>query len=74
MMLLILMQPDAGTFVVFTSFLWVFYREGISYDFIISGLLRLIPFVDHNKIKIGSNFEEFLEKESTIRMAPSISV
>ncbi|MEZ4937809.1 MAG: rod shape-determining protein RodA [Crocinitomicaceae bacterium] len=55
-MLLILLQPDAGTFIVFTSFLWVFYREGISYDFILGSLLRLIPFVDHTRIKVGSNF------------------
>lgn len=55
-MILILLQPDAGTFVVFTSFLWVFYREGISYDFILSFILRLIPFVDHTRIKVGSNF------------------
>ncbi len=55
-MALILLQPDAGTFVVFTSFLWVFYREGISYDFILGFILRLIPFVDHTRIKVGSNF------------------
>lgn len=55
-MILILLQPDAGTFVVFTSFLWVFYREGISYDFLLGYILRLIPFVDHKRIKIGSNF------------------
>lgn len=55
-MILILLQPDAGTFIVFTSFLWVFYREGISYDFILGFILRLIPFVDHTRIKVGSNF------------------
>jgi rod shape determining protein RodA len=55
-MALILLQPDAGTFLVFTSFLWVFYREGISYDFILGFILRLIPFVDHTRIKVGSNF------------------
>lgn len=42
-MALILLQPDAGTFVVFTSFLFVLYREGVSYDPIILGILRLIP-------------------------------
>ena len=31
-MALILLQPDAGTFVVFTSFLFVMYREGVTYD------------------------------------------
>ena len=29
-MVLILLQPDAGTFVVFTSFLFVMYREGVT--------------------------------------------
>ncbi|MGB0915093.1 MAG: rod shape-determining protein RodA [Crocinitomicaceae bacterium] len=42
-MALILLQPDAGTFVVFTSFLFVLYREGVSYDPIIISLLNLIP-------------------------------
>jgi rod shape determining protein RodA len=42
-MALILLQPDAGTFVVFTSFLFVLYREGVSYDPIILGILKLIP-------------------------------
>lgn len=31
-MILILLQPDAGSFVVFTSFLFVMYREGLTYD------------------------------------------
>lgn len=42
-MALILLQPDAGTFVVFTSFLFVLYREGISYDPIIIPILNVIP-------------------------------
>lgn len=42
-MALILMQPDAGTFVVFTAFLFVLYREGISYDTIIIPILNSIP-------------------------------
>lgn len=42
-MVLILMQPDAGTFVVFTSFLFVLYREGVSYDPIILSILKIIP-------------------------------
>jgi rod shape determining protein RodA len=40
---LILMQPDAGTFVVFTAFLFVLYREGVSYDPIILPVLNLLP-------------------------------
>jgi len=42
-MVLILLQPDAGTFVVFTSFLFVLYREGVSYDPIIIPILNAIP-------------------------------
>jgi rod shape determining protein RodA len=37
---LILLQPDAGTFVVFTSFLFVLYREGISFDPWLLGILN----------------------------------
>jgi rod shape determining protein RodA len=40
---LILMQPDAGTFIVFTSFLFVLYREGVSYDPFILPVLNLLP-------------------------------
>lgn len=42
-MALILMQPDAGTFVIFTAFLFVLYREGISYDPIILPVLNILP-------------------------------
>jgi rod shape determining protein RodA len=46
---LILLQPDAGTFVVFTSFLFVMYREGITYDPIVLHLVNLIPGVRFKK-------------------------
>ncbi len=55
-MLLILLQPDAGTFVVFTSFLFVMYREGITYDPIILQLINLIPGVKFKKTWVGSHF------------------
>ena len=42
-MILILLQPDAGTFVVFTAFLFVLYREGISYDPLILPILNAMP-------------------------------
>lgn len=43
-MALILLQPDAGTFVVFTSFLFVLYREGVSFDPWLLGVLnRILP-------------------------------
>jgi rod shape determining protein RodA len=55
-MLLILFQPDAGTFVVFTSFLFVMYREGITYDPIVLQLINLIPGVKFKKTWVGSHF------------------
>jgi len=55
-MALILLQPDAGTFLVFTSFLFVFYREGVSFDpfflFFINKILRL----NYKKTWIGTHF------------------
>lgn len=57
-MVLILLQPDAGTFVVFTSFLFVLYREGISYDPLIVPLLNAIPIkgLHFKKTWIGTHF------------------
>lgn len=55
-MVLILMQPDAGTFVVFTSFLFVMYREGITYDPIVLKLVNLIPGVRFKQTWVGSHF------------------
>ena len=54
--ILILLQPDAGTFVVFTSFLFVMYREGITYDPIVLQLVNLIPGVRFKKTWVGSHF------------------
>jgi len=55
-MVLILLQPDAGTFVVFTSFLFVLYREGISYDPLILGVVNLIPGVNFKQTWVGTHF------------------
>lgn len=55
-MALILLQPDAGTFVVFTSFLFVLYREGITYDPIILSLVNAIPGVKFKQTWVGSHF------------------
>lgn len=55
-MILILLQPDAGTFVVFTSFLFVMYREGITYDPIIVRFINSYPGVRIKSTWIGSNF------------------
>jgi rod shape determining protein RodA len=55
-MLLIAMQPDAGTLVVFTSFLFVIYREGITYDPLIVFFINQFPGARIKKTVIGSNF------------------
>lgn len=55
-MALILLQPDAGTFVVFTSFLFVMYREGITYDPLILKMVNSIPGVKFKQTWVGSHF------------------
>jgi rod shape determining protein RodA len=55
-MALILLQPDAGTFVVFTSFLFVMYREGITYDPLILKVINSIPGVKFKQTWVGSHF------------------
>lgn len=57
-MVLILLQPDAGTFVVFSSFLFVLYREGISYDPVILPIINAVPFniIRFKKTWIGTHF------------------
>lgn len=55
-MALILMQPDAGTFVVFTAFLFVLYREGVTYDPIILKFVNLIPGIKFKQTWVGSHF------------------
>jgi rod shape determining protein RodA len=55
-MVLILLQPDAGTFVVFTSFLFVLYREGISFDPLVLRLTNSIPGVKFKETWVGSHF------------------
>jgi rod shape determining protein RodA len=55
-MVLILLQPDAGTFVVFTSFLFVMYREGVTYDPIVLKVVNLIPGIKFKQTWVGSHF------------------
>jgi len=55
-MVLILLQPDAGTFVVFTSFLFVMYREGVTYDPLVLKVVNLIPGVKFKQTWVGSHF------------------
>lgn len=54
--LLIAAQPDAGTLVVFSSFLFVLYREGLTFDPLILGLLNSIPGVNFKSTWIGCHF------------------
>jgi rod shape determining protein RodA len=55
-MALILLQPDAGTFVVFTSFLFVMYREGVTYDPIILKAVNALPGIKFKQTWVGSHF------------------
>jgi rod shape determining protein RodA len=55
-MVLILLQPDAGTFVVFTSFFFVMYREGITFDPLVLKIVNLIPGVRFKDTWVGSHF------------------
>ena len=55
-MILILLQPDAGTFVVFTSFLFVMYREGLTYDPLVLKLVNTIPGVKFKQTWVGTHF------------------
>jgi rod shape determining protein RodA len=55
-MILILLQPDAGTFVVFTSFLFVMYREGLTYDPLVLKLVNMVPGVKFKQTWVGTHF------------------
>lgn len=55
-MALILLQPDAGTFVVFTSFFFVLYREGITFDPIVLRIVNSIPGVRFKETWVGTHF------------------
>jgi rod shape determining protein RodA len=55
-MILILLQPDAGTFVVFSSFLFVMYREGLTFDPLILALINKFPGFKLKYTWVGSHF------------------
>ncbi len=55
-MILIILQPDAGTFVVYTAFFFVLYREGITFDPIVLSLVNSIPGVKFKKTWLGTHF------------------
>jgi rod shape determining protein RodA len=44
-MLLIILQPDTGTALIFTSFVLVFYREGLSPIVLVIGILFVVLFI-----------------------------
>lgn len=55
-MVLILLQPDAGTFVVFTSFFFVMYREGITFDPLVLRIVNSFPGIRFKQTWVGSHF------------------
>ncbi|MBM3454625.1 MAG: rod shape-determining protein RodA [Bacteroidetes bacterium] len=55
-MVLILLQPDAGTFIVFTSFLFVMYREGLTFDPLILKLINAYPRFRFKQTWVGTHF------------------
>ena len=69
---LVLLQPDAGTFIVFVSFVLVLYREGLSGNIILFGIIAIIVaiitllvadttfFFPFTKIKMTGKFGIFI--------------
>ena len=56
---LVALQPDAGTLLVFTSFFFVLYREGISFDPIVLSVLRYFPRLKFKNTWLGTHFIPF---------------
>ena len=54
--ILVALQPDAGTLIVFSSFLFVMYREGLTFDPLILGVLNAIPGMKFKSTWLGSHF------------------
>ena len=57
---LVALQPDAGTLLVFSSFLFVLYREGISFDSLILNIVNRFRVVRFNTTWLGTHFIPFL--------------
>jgi rod shape determining protein RodA len=55
-MVMVLLQPDAGTFVVFTSFFFVLYREGVTFDPIVLRIVNSFPGIRFKETWVGSHF------------------
>ena len=58
-MALILLQPDAGTFIIFTAFLFVLYREGLTFDPFILKFINLFPKVNFKNTWIEATLFPF---------------
>lgn len=59
-MFLVLFQNDTGTFLVFTAFLFVLYREGITFDPIILGITNSVLGMKLRQTWLGTHFIPFL--------------
>ncbi|MDX1349116.1 MAG: rod shape-determining protein RodA [Putridiphycobacter sp.] len=69
---LVLLQPDAGTFIIFVSFVLMLYREGLSGNIILFGIVAIVVaiitltvaddtfFIPFTKIKMSGKFGVFL--------------
>lgn len=57
---LVALQPDAGTLLVFSSFLFVLYREGISFDPLFLNLVNRFRGVRFKTTWLGTHFIPFL--------------
>lgn len=57
---LVALQPDAGTLLVFSSFLFVFYREGVSFDPLFLNFINSFRVVRFKTTWLGTHFITFL--------------
>ncbi|MFK8043971.1 MAG: rod shape-determining protein RodA [Crocinitomicaceae bacterium] len=57
--LLVLLQPDAGTFIIFVSFVLMLYREGLSGNIILFGIVAVIVAVVTLTVADGTFFLPF---------------
>ena len=57
---LVALQPDAGTLLVFSSFLFVMYREGISFDPLLLRIINYFRVVRFKTTWLGTHFIPFL--------------
>ena len=70
--ILVLLQPDAGTFIIFTSFILVLYREGYAGNILLFGIVSIIIavitllvadssfFLPFTKVNLSGKFGIFL--------------